>query len=119
MLGKERQIIDMVAMTTNSLCSIGDKCNIIGRFADLLYHLAMTAGNHVLVTRVQSIVPINWRRRASFFHTTLTVLRLIIGIIDVALIRISNNPDGTCEYADADFVSGLNVNMSWLTQLTL
>ncbi|KAK4517268.1 uncharacterized protein ATC70_000600 [Mucor velutinosus] len=83
--------------------SQGDKCNITGRVADLLYHLAMTAGNHVLVTRVQSIVPINWRKRALVFHTTLTVLRLIIGIIDVALVNIGNYPDGTCEYTDEEF----------------
>ncbi|KAL9540873.1 hypothetical protein MBANPS3_009445 [Mucor bainieri] len=94
--------------------SQGDKCNITGRIADLLYHLAMTAGNHVLVTRVQSIVPINWRRRALIFHSVLTALRLIIGIVDVALIRISNYPDGTCEYADEEFTC-----CSCLIRLTL
>ncbi|CAO0796053.1 unnamed protein product [Mucor circinelloides] len=83
--------------------SQGKSCYITGRVADLLYHLAMTAGNHVLVTRVQSIVPINWRRRALIFHTSLTALRLIIGIVDVALIHISNYPDGTCKYTDEEF----------------
>lgn len=74
--------------------------------------MAMTAGNHVLVTRVQSIVPINWRRRALIFHSTLTALRLIIGIVDVALVRISNYPDGTCKYSDEEFVSDLKIDMS-------
>lgn len=65
----------------------------------------MTAGNHVLVTRVQSIVSINWRKRARIFHTSLTVFRLVIGIVDVCLIHISTYPDGTCEYRDEEFVS--------------
>lgn len=106
-------------MTTDSLHSQGKSCYVTGRVADLLYHLAMTAGNHVLVTRVQSIVPINWRKRALIFHTSLTALRLIIGIVDVALIHISNYPDGTCKYTDEEFVSDLNVDMPRLIQLTL
>lgn len=65
----------------------------------------MTAGNHILVTRVQSIVPIHWKRRGNIFHTTLTVLRFLIGIVDVALINVSIYDDGTCEYRDEEFVS--------------
>ncbi|CAO3654371.1 unnamed protein product [Mucor hiemalis] len=83
--------------------SIGETCLAFGRMADLFYHLAMTAGTHVLVTRVQSIVPIDWRRKALVFHSTLTILRLIIGMVDVGLIQISNYPDGTCEYTDQDY----------------
>ncbi|KAI8639175.1 hypothetical protein BD408DRAFT_350460 [Parasitella parasitica] len=63
----------------------------------------MTAGTQVLVTRVQSIVPINWRKRSLVFHTLITVLRLFVGIVDVALIHISNYPNGTCEYTDEEF----------------
>lgn len=65
----------------------------------------MAAGNYVLVTRVQSIVPIDWRKRALIFHTSLTVLRIIIGIVDVGLVHISTYPDGTCDYRDEEFVS--------------
>jgi hypothetical protein len=67
----------------------------------------MTAGTHVLVTRVQSIVPLGWRRRALYFHTTITILRFLIGGVDVALISISAYPDGTCEYVDEEYVSTL------------
>ncbi len=71
--------------------------------ADLFYHLAMTAGTHVLVARVQSIVPVDWKRKALIFHSTITVLRLIIGVVDVALIQIDNYPNGTCEYTDQEY----------------
>jgi hypothetical protein len=65
----------------------------------------MTAGNHVLVCRVQSIIPIDWRKKSLIFHITLTVLRFMVGMVDVALIHIANYPDGTCEYTDEEFVS--------------
>jgi hypothetical protein len=83
--------------------SLGNNCYVIGRLADLFYHFAMTAGNHVLVTRVQSIVPIEWRRRALWFHSSLTVLRFLIGVVDVAIVQISYFPDGTCDYVDQDY----------------
>ncbi|KAG2195528.1 hypothetical protein INT46_006185 [Mucor plumbeus] len=83
--------------------SQGSTCYINGRIADLFYHFAMAAGNYVLVTRVQSIVPIDWRKRALIFHTSLTVLRIIIGIVDVGLVHISTYPDGTCDYRDEEF----------------
>lgn len=65
----------------------------------------MTAGNHVLVCRVQSIIPIDWRKKSRIFHIALTAIRFVIGMIDVALINIGNYPDGSCEYTDEEFVS--------------
>jgi hypothetical protein len=90
---------------TDVLLSQGETCHITGRLADLFYQAAMAAGNHVLVCRVQSIIPIEWRKKSLIFHITLTVLRFVIGMIDVALIHITNYPDGTCEYTDEEFVS--------------
>lgn len=65
----------------------------------------MTAGNHILLARVHSILPIHWRRRGFMFHTALSILRFIIGVVDVVLIKISIYEDGTCEYRDEEFVS--------------
>lgn len=65
----------------------------------------MTAGTHVLVARVQSIVPVNWKRKSLVLHSFFTVLRCIIGVIDVGLIHIENYPDGSCKYIDEEFVS--------------
>ncbi|KAI9354395.1 hypothetical protein BD770DRAFT_324830 [Pilaira anomala] len=63
----------------------------------------MTAGTHVLVARVQSIVPVNWKRKSLVLHSFFTVLRCIIGVIDVGLIHIENYPDGSCKYIDEEF----------------
>lgn len=71
--------------------------------ADLFYHFAMAAGTHVLVSRVQSIVPVDWRRRALIFHSMITAFRLIIGVVDVALINVGNYENGTCEYTDQEY----------------
>ncbi|KAG1260871.1 hypothetical protein G6F68_007108 [Rhizopus microsporus] len=61
---------------------------------------AMTAGNAVLVSRVQAIIPFQYKRIAYIFHWTVTVLRLAIGIVDACVVIITNNPDGSCLYAD-------------------
>ncbi|CAO3688216.1 unnamed protein product [Rhizopus microsporus] len=60
----------------------------------------MTAGNAVLVSRVQAIIPFQYKRIAYIFHWTVTVLRLAIGIVDACVVIITNNPDGSCLYAD-------------------
>lgn len=69
----------------------------------------MTAGTHVLVTRVQSIVPVDWKRKSHIFHSTLTVVRCIFGLVDVGLINIENYPNGTCKYTDQEYVSFKNI----------
>lgn len=65
----------------------------------------MTAGTHVLVTRVQSIVPIEWRRRAIYFHSSITILRFIIGVVDVVVVQLGFYSDGTCLYVDQEYVN--------------
>ncbi|CEG67429.1 hypothetical protein RMATCC62417_03862 [Rhizopus microsporus] len=80
-------------------------CNGTGRAADLFYHIAMAAGNAVLVSRVQAIIPFQYKRIAYIFHWTVTVLRLALGIVDACVIVITNNPDGSCLYADNQYVT--------------
>ncbi|ORE02512.1 hypothetical protein BCV72DRAFT_234566 [Rhizopus microsporus var. microsporus] len=63
----------------------------------------MAAGNAVLVSRVQAIIPFQYKRTAYIFHWTVSVLRVVLGIVDACVIVISNNPDGSCLYADNQY----------------
>ncbi|KAI8061835.1 uncharacterized protein B0P05DRAFT_556843 [Gilbertella persicaria] len=80
-----------------------ETCSGAGKVADLFYHIAMTAGNYVLLCRVQSVVPLEWRKRTQILHTILTVLRFIVGIVDVVLIKINIYSNGACDYEDQEF----------------
>ncbi|KAI8380839.1 hypothetical protein BD560DRAFT_387289 [Blakeslea trispora] len=63
----------------------------------------MVAGDFVLLCRVQSVVPIDWRKRSQILHYTLIAIRLLIGIVDVVLIRITVYSTGACDYEDQDY----------------
>ncbi|KAF7721611.1 hypothetical protein EC973_004358 [Apophysomyces ossiformis] len=60
----------------------------------------MVAGTLVLLGRVQSIVAPQDRKKMRILHISLAVLRAIIGIVDVALIKLGVAADGQCLYAD-------------------
>lgn len=78
----------------------------------------MTAGNAVLVSRVQAIIPFQYKRIAYIFHWTVTVLRLAIGIVDACVVIITNNPDGSCLYADNRYVTQYYVLYAFLLKTT-
>jgi hypothetical protein len=84
--------------------SQGEACYITGRVADAFYHIAMAAGTAVLAARVQSIIPVFWQRRTNILHNIIILLRIIIGVVDTALIHISTFGDGSCKYTDEEFV---------------
>ncbi|KAI8984698.1 hypothetical protein BDF20DRAFT_861274 [Mycotypha africana] len=98
---------DKIRAIFNILCKVKKKRNEVTVLqADNDIHsanLECLSGNHVLVTRVQSIIPFAWKSRALIFHSTLTVLRFLIGIVDVATVHLSYFEDGSCEYYDAEF----------------
>lgn len=72
--------------------------------ADIFYHIAMTAGTAVLVFRVNSIIPIHWKRVSLIAHILMVVFRLLIGIVDTCVVIVGTFDDGTCDYDDPKYV---------------
>ncbi|KAI8368418.1 hypothetical protein EDC96DRAFT_441596 [Choanephora cucurbitarum] len=63
----------------------------------------MVAGDYVLLCRVQSVVPVNWRKRTQALNYILIGVRFLIGIVDVVLIKITVHPTGACNFEDQDY----------------
>ncbi|KAI8344017.1 hypothetical protein BC941DRAFT_342277 [Chlamydoabsidia padenii] len=60
----------------------------------------MVAGNFVLLSRVHAIIPLPWKHVSKYSVVVLTVLRLVIGMVDVGLLHINYDEYGMCEYSD-------------------
>lgn len=85
--------------------SLGEvTCEIIGRIADFFYHLAMAAGTAVMLSRVQAITPIQWKKTAAALHILLVILRFAIGIVDIVVVTITVHDTNTCKYKNAKYV---------------
>ncbi|KAG0765217.1 hypothetical protein G6F60_004995 [Rhizopus arrhizus] len=84
--------------------SLGEvTCEIIGRIADFFYHLAMAAGTAVMLSRVQAITPIQWKKTAAALHILLVILRFAIGIVDIVVVTITVHDTNTCKYKNAKY----------------
>lgn len=79
-------------------------CEIIGRIADFFYHFAMAAGTAVMLSRVQAITPIQWKKSAAALHILLVILRFAIGIVDIVVVTITVHDTNTCKYKNAKYV---------------
>ncbi|CAO3630479.1 unnamed protein product [Cunninghamella blakesleeana] len=82
----------------------GARCFITGRFADIFYHLGMSSGDVVLLSRVHSVVPLTWKTYSIYSSIMIVALRTIVGIIDTVLIELDYDQYGMCIYIDNYYV---------------
>ncbi|KAI8875719.1 hypothetical protein K501DRAFT_202014 [Backusella circina FSU 941] len=48
-------------------------------------------------------MPIFWQHRTNILHNVIIIVRIIVGIVDTALIHIGTFDDGSCKYTDEEF----------------
>ncbi|KAI8062108.1 hypothetical protein BC940DRAFT_309551 [Gongronella butleri] len=78
----------------------GDRCYVIARIADICYQLSMAAGTYVLMSRVHSIVSLEWKTASKYSMRIAVAARIIIGILDTVYLNVAVLDDGSCFYED-------------------
>lgn len=83
--------------------SMGESCPYVARIADAFYHASMTAGTAVMLMRVHTIMPIQWKKSAAITSSILVIIRFIIGVVDVVVIAVTNHIAKTCKYKNSKY----------------
>lgn len=82
-------------------------CAALTHTADFFYHLTMTAGAMVLLSRIRAVMPPKYDNRMVTLHLIIVAFRASIGVVDISLLEQTMTADSVCIYLEIYYVSCL------------
>jgi len=92
-------------------------CEVVGKIAASMYHIAIIFGNAALLDRIACIVPAHLVREFVIAHYMILFLRFVIGVVDVVTVVLVQIPHGICTYKDSPIIAPIYTIYDAVTDL--